>query len=151
MAKRGRPRDPNVAIRAARAIELRTAGMTYEQIAVECGYDSKATAHNEIWRHVRSRLDVAVEDMREVEGMRLDALLFAMWPDATHKPEPIEPGDDAETKKRKRRGASTFAQHAVYENIKQRRALFGLDQQPSSAGNAGQILIREYGVDVSQV
>ena len=43
----GRHRDRALAAaRRARAVELKTAGLTYEQVARELGYTSRGTAYN---------------------------------------------------------------------------------------------------------
>lgn len=67
-----------------RALELRLAGATYDQIAAECGYASKSGAY----KAVQSQLDAAGspvpsegEDL-STELARLDAMLVGLWPRA---------------------------------------------------------------------
>ena len=75
-------RHRNLALAAARrvrAVELKTAGLTYEQIANELGYTSKGTAYNIVTKALREQTAEAVADLRELENARLDALQHALW------------------------------------------------------------------------
>lgn len=62
----------------ARAAELRASGLNYQQIADEMGC-SVSTAHDRVWRAIRS---APVEDgtkLRDLELSRLDALIAKAW------------------------------------------------------------------------
>ena len=78
--RRGRHRNRALAAyRRTKAIEMATAGCTYQQIADELGYANRGTVH----RIVRQALEVqqaeSVELLREVEVRRLDALQTGLW------------------------------------------------------------------------
>lgn len=76
-----KPRGHALALwRRSRAIQLATAGYTYEQIAREVGYANRGTA----WRAVNSALQrQLVEDVelhRQMALDRLESLYAALWP-----------------------------------------------------------------------
>jgi len=60
-------------------VELKTAGLTYAQVANELGYTSRGTAYNVIARALRDQTAVAVTGLRDLENARLDALQLALW------------------------------------------------------------------------
>ena len=62
-----------------RAVELKTAGYTYAQVADELGYTSRGTAYNVVAKALREQTTEAVTDLRELENARLDALQMALW------------------------------------------------------------------------
>lgn len=69
----------------ARALELHLAGATYQTIADQLGYASKASAH----KVVREALDqLVMPEERPLDGVtdtaiaRLDAMLVGLWPKA---------------------------------------------------------------------
>lgn len=72
------PRDPSVMEREARAVELKTAGKTYDEIAAEVGYTNRSAAHKAVIRALQRRPVESVDEMRSVEGSRLDALTVAV-------------------------------------------------------------------------
>lgn len=67
------------AARRARAVELKTAGLTYQQVASELGYTSKGTAYNVITKALKEQTAEAVGSLRGMENARLDALQSALW------------------------------------------------------------------------
>src|SRR5665811_1261661 len=67
------------AARRVRAVELKTAGYTYAQVADELGYTSRGTAYNVVAKALREQTTEAVTDLRELENARLDALQMALW------------------------------------------------------------------------
>lgn len=76
----GRHRNSALAAwRRARAIELATQGFTYQQIADELGYAHRGTVHRIVQRALESRLTEGVEQLRQVEVARLDALQAGLW------------------------------------------------------------------------
>jgi hypothetical protein len=81
--RRGRHRDRALASwRRTRALELRAAGMTYEQIAHEVGYANKGTAHAVIHQALEEREAASVDQLRYLELDRLNAMQVALWRDA---------------------------------------------------------------------
>lgn len=81
--RRGRHRDRALAAyRRARAVELRARGLTYEQVAQEVGYTSRATAYNAISEALEVRQAEGVEQLRRLELDRLDAVHASVWPQA---------------------------------------------------------------------
>jgi len=67
------------AARRARAIELRTQGRTYNQIAAELGYANRGTVFHIVTDALDSRQVEAVDQLRSLESQRLDALQIAVW------------------------------------------------------------------------
>ena len=68
--------------RRTQAIALRLAGMDFETIAERLGYASRQAATRDFHRAIAAaRLEErqAVENLREVEGQRLDRLQAAVW------------------------------------------------------------------------
>jgi orotate phosphoribosyltransferase-like protein len=76
----GRHRDRALAAaRRVKAVELKTAGLTYAQVAQELGYTSRGTAYNIVAKALRDQTAEAVTDLRDLENARLDALQLALW------------------------------------------------------------------------
>src|SRR5664280_1379508 len=67
------------AARRARAVELRTAGLTYDQIAIELGYANRGTVYRVVSEALRAQTLEAVGELRSLEVERLDSLQSAMW------------------------------------------------------------------------
>jgi hypothetical protein len=67
------------AARRARAVELRTQGWTYEQIAVELGYANRGTVYHVVSEALRAHTAEAVNELRSLEVERLDSLQLAVW------------------------------------------------------------------------
>ena len=70
------------AARRARAIELVTQGMTYQQVADELGYASRGTVYRMVHQALAQETTEAVDRLRELEVARLDALQAALWDQA---------------------------------------------------------------------
>ena len=68
------------ALRQRQAVQLRVVGYTYQQIAQALGYADAAVAYNAVKTQLANERHEAVEDLREVESKRLDALTMAIWP-----------------------------------------------------------------------
>jgi hypothetical protein len=69
--------------REARAVELKTSGATYQQIADELGYKSRAGAWHAVDRALARRTAQAVDDYRAITLHDLDLLESKMWRAAT--------------------------------------------------------------------
>jgi hypothetical protein len=67
------------AARRARAVELRTAGLTYDQIAVKLGYANRGTVYRVVAEALRAQTLEAVGELRTLEVERLNSLQSAMW------------------------------------------------------------------------
>jgi len=68
--------------RRARCVELALAGHSYAEIALQVGYQNRGTAWRAVQDSLNSRIAGAVEEYRELELARLDALQAAHWPQA---------------------------------------------------------------------
>ena len=66
------------ACRRARAVELKTAGLTSQEVARELGYSSRGTAYNVIAKALKEQAAEAVGSLRGLEDARLDALQHAL-------------------------------------------------------------------------
>lgn len=65
--------------RKARAVELVLDGHNYDQIAAELGYANRGTAWRTVQRALHDREVEAVDEYREMELARLDALQAGCW------------------------------------------------------------------------
>ncbi len=65
--------------RKCRAVELALHGKTYDQIAREVGYANRGTAHRVVRKALADRLVDNIDELREFEAARLDALQAALW------------------------------------------------------------------------
>ena len=63
-------------------MELALAGHSYDEIALEVGYQNRGTAWRAVQDSLNSRIAEAVTEYRELELARLDALQAAHWPQA---------------------------------------------------------------------
>jgi hypothetical protein len=66
------------AARRARAVELRTAGLTYDRIAVELGYANRGTVYHVVSEALKAQTLEAVGELRNLEVERLDRLQLAL-------------------------------------------------------------------------
>ena len=78
---RGRNR-PLAAWRKAKAVELAVEGHTYDTIAREVGFANRGTAHRVVRKALDEQVAENVQQLRETEVARLDALQAAIWPAA---------------------------------------------------------------------
>jgi cyanate lyase len=67
------------AARRARAVELRTTGLTYDQIATELGYANRGTVYHVVSEALKAQTAEAVGELRSLEIERLDNLQLAVW------------------------------------------------------------------------
>lgn len=77
----GNGRNPDrstLAMRETRAVEMRKAGATYDQIAdaLDC---TRSTAYRTVMRALARNQSEEVEEFRMIEGARLDRLQMAVW------------------------------------------------------------------------
>ncbi|MFW5471623.1 helix-turn-helix domain-containing protein [Knoellia sp. CPCC 206435] len=76
----GRHRNKALAAaRRTRAVELRCQGWTYEAIAEELGYASRATVYAIVHKALAVQEAGDVENLRELETERLDRLQAGLW------------------------------------------------------------------------
>lgn len=66
--------------RQARALELRLTGMPYEDIAKALGYADRATAYRACTAVLDRHEAESVDQMRTIEGAKLDKLDKILWP-----------------------------------------------------------------------
>ena len=72
--------------RQAEALELRKAGLTYEEIAKRLGYGSRTAAYTAVKRaltELAEETSASAEQLRELENSRLDRLHTIVWAQAT--------------------------------------------------------------------
>ena len=67
------------AARRARVVELRTTGLTYDQIATELGYANRGTVYHVVSEALMAQTAEAVAELRSLEIERLDNLQLAVW------------------------------------------------------------------------
>jgi len=67
------------AARRVRAVELRTAGKTYDHIATELGYANRGTVYHVVSDALETQTVEAVDRLRCMEVERLDMLQLAVW------------------------------------------------------------------------
>ena len=67
------------AARRAKAVKLRTAGLTYDQIAAKLGYAKRGTVYRIVADALKAQTAEAVGELRSLEVERLDHVQLAMW------------------------------------------------------------------------
>lgn len=65
-----------------RALNLRKAGATYEQIAQQLGYANRGTAHKAVRYALAEQRGESPRESHRLDEQRLDQLLMALWPKA---------------------------------------------------------------------
>jgi hypothetical protein len=93
--------------RKRKALELKKAGLSYDEIAVQCGYSSRARAFEAVTRSIRELTQDVAKDVLVLELERLDRLQFGIW--------------------EKARGGDLQAIDRVLRIMERRAALVGLD------------------------
>lgn len=78
---RGVP-SPEVIAREGRALELRRAGVAYDDIALAVGYGNRGSAYRAVQRAIRRAHREPAEALRALESDRLDDVHRAVWPKA---------------------------------------------------------------------
>ena len=107
--------------RKARAVELALQGLSYDAIAKEVGYANRGTAWRTVTKALAERTDMAVRQLRAMEGERLDALQKAVWGEAV--------------------AGDLKAVDAVLKVIHARVRLFGLDAPEARAPEVIRVVI----------
>lgn len=79
---RGKRTDPEAAQRAAKAMQLRILGFTFDTIAKQCGFTNRGSAYNAVKRELQRTVRQPADELRTLEVERLDALLTAFMPKA---------------------------------------------------------------------
>lgn len=65
----------------AKALELRKAGATYDQIARQLGYHNRGNAYRAVKTALQDITLELAEEVRDMELARLDTALLAIWPE----------------------------------------------------------------------
>lgn len=128
-------RDVNAAQRAAQAVQLRASKITYEKIAVQCGYANAGACRKAIMRELDRTVVKNVDTLRSEELKTLDVL---------------QEGCMKLFLNEKNKGR-LFAADRVLAIMERRAKLMGLDVVASNNIAAAQVIIREYGVEVDKV
>ena len=71
---------PETVDRKIRALELRRAGKTFDEIAAALGYADRGGAYKAVETGLRETLRETATDLRTLELQRLDELTAAFWP-----------------------------------------------------------------------
>ena len=72
-------RQAEASVKACRAVELVRQGKTYDQVARAVGYANRGTAHRVVTKALSERLIDGIDELRDIEVARLDALQAAIW------------------------------------------------------------------------
>ena len=72
-------KDPAVSEKWVKALELRKAGASYEQIARQLGYASTSGAYDAVMGALKATLSEPTAEVRKIEVERLDRLMLAFW------------------------------------------------------------------------
>lgn len=114
-------------LKRARAVELVAQGESYDEVARAVGYSHRGSAHRAVSKALREREVEAVDELRALELLRLDALQAALWDDAMR-------GD-------------AVAATSILRIIGQRARLLGLQQSgllPDQHGGCRQLVVSTY-------
>jgi hypothetical protein len=68
--------------RRTKAVELAVAGHSYQAIADQMGYANRGTVYRIVQEALKAHQATSIDEVRELEATRLDALQAAFWPDA---------------------------------------------------------------------
>src|SRR4051794_26873542 len=81
----GRHRNRALAAeRRSRAVEMALTGSTYQAIADELGSANRGTVYRLVKNALEDRQVETIDELRQLEVRRLDALQVAIWDDATN-------------------------------------------------------------------
>ena len=130
----GKTRDVNAAQKVALALQLRAQKLTYDEIAVRCGYASRGAAHNAVQRELERTIPENIEEMRREELYMLDVGHGECW----------------ELFMNKNNTWRLSAYDRILETSKDRRKLMGLDVKPDDILD-GVTIVRQYDVEIGKV
>ena len=65
--------------RRAKALQLRIAGATYEQIATQLGYAARGNALKDVDVGLKAITKEPAEKLRKIENQRLEVMQIALW------------------------------------------------------------------------
>jgi hypothetical protein len=68
--------------RRTRAVELAVSGHSYQAIADLMGYANRGTVYRIVQEALKAHQATSIDEVRELEATRLDALQAALWSDA---------------------------------------------------------------------
>jgi hypothetical protein len=90
-------RAPKVTVRERerQAVALHLAGKKFDEIAEVVGYTNRGTAYETVMRALRRETVADIEEIRNVEVARIDAMLESIWPLAIEDPEWVRQFADA--------------------------------------------------------
>lgn len=132
-----RAEEVALAEKEAQAINLRRAGATYEDIARQVGYSDPSGAYRAVQRVLRRTIQEPADDLRTLEGQRLERLMMAVWPLALGRE--IRTADGKVT----REDPNLKAVEAARKIIADRRTLFGLDSPIPVLGSGEDVDLEE--------
>lgn len=81
------PDDVELTSREIRAVQLRQAGLTFDDIADALGYANRGSAWKAVRRALQKWGSETVDEHRALELSRLDTILRRIWPEAVGRPE----------------------------------------------------------------
>src|SRR6185312_10686596 len=71
--------NPETADRWGKALSLRRAGATYQEIADELGFGNPSGAHYAVQAALKASIREPANDVRDLEADRLDKLMRGVW------------------------------------------------------------------------
>jgi hypothetical protein len=81
--------------RERQAVALHLAGKKFDEIAEIVGYTNRGTAYETVMRALKRETVEDIEEIRNVEIARIDAMLDSIWPIALEDPEWVRQFGDA--------------------------------------------------------
>jgi hypothetical protein len=81
--------------RERQAVALHLAGKKFDEIAEIVGYTNRGTAYETVMRALKRETVEDIEEIRNVEIARIDAMLDSIWPIALEDPEWVRQFADA--------------------------------------------------------
>lgn len=120
-------RNVEAGVRAAKAIEYRQSGWTYQRIADECGYADPSSARHAVQRELDRVIVQNVEDWRADHVARLEKLHEELWTLAT------------DTKNKGR----LFAVDRLLAIADREAKLLGLDKKTDSDEKQADVIVQE--------
>ena len=138
--------DMNAEERAIRALQLRTQGVTYEQIAQRLDYASRGSAHNAVTRLIEERKAEGVDELRAQGQARYETIIREMSLILSERTQETEVTDTGvETKLVPVYGPAerTAAARAIIRAQDSLNRLYGLNLEQQTNGGSHQFLIVE--------